>query len=75
MGSKFVPGGGLAKPKGKKNHRSRVHSHMDPDNLRKGYTNTKKVKEGKKIKSKGYHKEFDRNGQLIKLLKKNSIYI
>ena len=75
MGSKFVPGGGLANPKGRKNHRSKVHSYMDPDNLRKGYTNTKKTKEGKKIKSKGYHKEFDRNGQLIKLLKKNSFFI
>ena len=75
MGSKYLPGGSLANPKGRKNNRSKVHTQMDPDNLRKGYTNTKKTKPNKKIKNKGYHKEFDRNGKLIKLLKKNSVYI
>ena len=75
MGSKYLPGGNLANPKGRKNHRSQVHTNMNPDNLRKGYTNTKKTDPNKKTKSKGYHKEFDRNGKLIKLLKKNSVYI
>ena len=66
---------GKLKPKGRKSKRSNSHKYMEPELLRKGYTNTKKYKEGKKFKSKGYHQEFDRNGNLIKLPKKYSTYI
>ena len=62
------------KLKGKKNPKSAAHTHMNPANLRKGYTNTK-AKQPKVKKNTGYHQPFDRNGHIIKLLKKKSTYI
>ena len=41
------------KLKGKKNPKSAAHTHMNPANLRKGYTNTK-AKQPKVKKETGY---------------------
>lgn len=62
------------KLKGKKNPRSAAQTHMNPANLRKGYTNTKEKQPDVK-KDTGYHQPFDRNGHIIKVLKKKSTYI
>ena len=60
--------------KGKKSNTSKSATHMNPANLRKGYTNTKAKQPAAKKKT-GYHKPFERNNKSIKLLKKNSTNI
>ena len=59
---------------GRRNPNSAAKTHLNAANLRKGYTNTKEKQPAVKKKT-GYHQPFDRNGHLIKLLKKKSTYI
>jgi hypothetical protein len=59
---------------GRKNPNSAAKTHLNAANLRKGYTNTKEKQPPVKKKT-GYHQPFDRNGHIIKLLKKKSTYI
>ena len=63
------------KVKAKKNSKSASHTYMNPSNLRKGYTNTKKTPKKKVIKPSAKHKPFVRNGNRITLVKKNSTNI
>ena len=63
------------KLKGKKNNTSQAARHVDPANLRKGYTNTKKTPKKKVSKPLAKHKSFVRNGNRITLAKKNSTNI
>jgi hypothetical protein len=62
------------KLKGKKNNTSKSATHMNPANLRKGYTNTKAKQPAAKKKT-GQHKPFNRNGKTITLPKRKSTYI
>ena len=63
------------KLKGKKNSKSASHTYMNPSNLRKGYTNTKKTPKKKVVKPAAKHKPFVRNGNKITLFKKQSTNI
>ena len=47
---------------------------MNPANLRKGYTNTKKKQPVPKAPKKKYHKDIIRNKTRIKLPKSKSTY-
>jgi len=48
--------------------------YMNPANLRKGYTNTKKKQPVPKAPKKKYHKDIIRNKTRIKLPKSKSTY-